>query len=76
MSSPAYRAEAPGYRLEYEDDNLVIRIPSSLLSRDRVSQFLDYLILEQGSRELGLSASEIAGLSKEAKRSTWERLPQ
>jgi hypothetical protein len=73
-SSSARRADTAAYRLDYEDDDLVIRIPSALLSRDRVSQFLDYLILEQGSRELGLSEDEIAGLAREAKRSTWERL--
>lgn len=73
-TSPARRDEAPGYRLDYENDDLVIRIPSTLLSRDRVSQFLDYLILEQGSRELNLGEDEIAGLAKEAKRSAWDRL--
>ncbi|HKP76639.1 MAG TPA: hypothetical protein VJT67_14010 [Longimicrobiaceae bacterium] len=72
-STPAKRAE-PAYRVDYEDEDLVIRIPSTLISRDRVSQFLDYLILEQGSRELNLSDEEIAELAAEAKRSSWQRL--
>ena len=70
----ARRANVAAYRLDYEEDDLVIRIPSALLNRDRVSQFLDYLILEQGSRELGLTEDEVTGLAREAKRSAWERL--
>jgi hypothetical protein len=70
----ARSTDASAYRLDYENDDLVIRIPSALLSRDRVSQFLDYLILEQGSRELALTEGEIADLAREAKRSSWERL--
>lgn len=72
--SPARRDDAAAYRLDYEENDLVIRIPSALLSQDRVSQFLDYLILEQGSRELGLTEDEVAALAREAKRSAWERL--
>lgn len=72
--SYARRDDAAAYRLAYEEDDLVIRIPSTLISRDRVSQFLDYLILEQGSRELGLTDDEVTGLAREAKRSAWERL--
>lgn len=73
-SSSARRGDSAAYRLDYEEDDLVIRIPSALLDRNRVSQFLDYLILEQGSRELGLTEDEVAGLAREAKHSAWERL--
>jgi hypothetical protein len=72
--SPARRDDAAAYHLDYEENDLVIRIPSALLDRDRVSQFLDYLILEQGSRELGLTEDEVAGFARAAKRSAWERL--
>jgi hypothetical protein len=71
-AGPARRAAA--YRLDYEDDDLVIRIPSALVSQDRVSRFLDYLILEQGSRELDLSEAEVTELAREANRSAWQRL--
>lgn len=48
FGSPARRDDAAAYRLDCEENDLVIRIPSALPNRDRVSQFLDYLILEQG----------------------------
>jgi len=73
-SGSVKRVDAAAYRLDFEDDDLVIRIPSTLLSRDRVSQFLDYLILEQGSGELNVPDEKIAEWAAEAKRSAWQRL--
>lgn len=65
---------APAFRFAYDDDDLVIRVPKGLITPDRVSRFFDYLLLEEGSRELTFSDEEIAALSDEVDKAAWERL--
>lgn len=49
-TQPASRAEyEPAYRIEHEDGDIVVRLPSDLLTHDEISRFLDYLVLQTSS---------------------------
>src|SRR3954469_2049291 len=64
----------PPYRVEHDDNEIIIRFSSDLLSREEVIDLLDSALVQKHARELALTDAEIAELAKEAKRSMWERL--
>jgi len=67
-------SSAPAYRFDYDEDDLVIRVPRDAISPDKVSRFFDYLLLEAGSRELNLTDEEIEAFADEADKAAWERI--
>ncbi len=67
MSAP------PAYRIDVQDQELVVRLRQDLLSQEEVSRFLDYLELESIRRRSALSEEEAAGLAAAIDRGVWAR---
>jgi hypothetical protein len=65
-------AATPAYRIDIEGQEIVVRLPRSLLNRDEVSTFLDYLELQAIRRRSELSQEQAEALAEEIDRSTWE----
>ena len=63
----------PAYRIDVEEDDLVVRLRKDLLGREEVSRFLDYLELESIRRRSQLSEADAAALSDEIDHAVWER---
>ena len=66
-------AERP-YRVDVEGDEILVRLDSSVMSREEVSEFLDDLFLEAVRRQASLSEDQIAALAVEVDRATAKRL--
>jgi hypothetical protein len=62
------------YRVDYQGDELVVRVSSDLMSREEMMDLLDYIFLENVRQKASLSDAEVEALAKEANRSAWERL--
>jgi hypothetical protein len=67
-------AATPAYRIDFEEQEIVVRLPRTLLNRDEVSKFLDYLELQAIRRRSELSQEQAETLAEEIDRSTWELL--
>jgi hypothetical protein len=61
-------------RYDEQDGDLVIRVPLDSISRENVSRFLDYLLVESVSRKFEMSDDEIAVFAEEVDKAAWERL--
>jgi hypothetical protein len=62
------------YRIEEDGDDFVIRIPTSMVSRDRLQRFLDSVEFEHLVSKSQLTAEDAAALAAEVKRAVWEKL--
>ncbi|HEX6749098.1 MAG TPA: hypothetical protein VF092_17495 [Longimicrobium sp.] len=62
------------YSVNVEDGKIVIRMDSDAISAEEVSDFLDYLYLENVRRKASLSDEQIAELADEVDRAVWKRL--
>ena len=67
-------SSAPAFRMDFDDDDLVIRVPRDAVSPEKASRCFDYLLLESGSRELKLSEEEVEAIANEADKAAWERI--
>ena len=63
----------PAYRIDVEEQDLVVRVRRGVLDRDEVSRFLDFLELESIRRRSEVSEADAAGLADEIDASVWER---
>jgi hypothetical protein len=63
----------PAYRIDIEDQDLVVRVRRDILDREEVSRFLDYLELESIRRRSQLSEADAAALAQEIDRAAWDR---
>jgi len=63
----------PAYRIDIEDQDLVVRVRRDVLNREEVSRFLDYLELESIRRRSQLSEADASALAQEIDRAAWER---
>lgn len=63
----------PAYRIDVEDEDLVVRLKRDLVDREEVSKFLDYLELESLRRRSQLTEADAAALADEIDRAGWER---
>ncbi|HEX2092337.1 MAG TPA: hypothetical protein VHG28_08035 [Longimicrobiaceae bacterium] len=63
----------PAYRIDIEDQDIVVRVRRDVLDREEVSRFLDYLELESIRRRSQLSEADAAVLAQEIDRGAWER---
>lgn len=63
----------PAYRIDVEEQDLVVRVRRGVLDRDEVSRFLDFLELESIRRRSELSEAAAARLADEIDASVWER---
>lgn len=62
------------YRIDFDGDDIVVRMRADLVSRDDLSDFLDRMLLERLRRRASLSDEQIAELADEVDRAMWERL--
>jgi hypothetical protein len=62
------------YRVEYQGNDLVVRVSSDLMSREEMIDLLDYIFLENVRQKASLSDAEVEAMAKDANRSAWERL--
>lgn len=63
----------PAYRIDIEEQDIVVRVRRDVLDREEVSRFLDYLELESIRRRSQLCESDAAALADEVDRAVWER---
>ncbi len=67
-------ATQPAYSIDMEDGKMVVRVENGVLSRDGVSRFLDYLLLESLREKSALTDDEAAQLADEIQQGAWERV--
>jgi transcriptional regulator of NAD metabolism len=63
----------PAYRVDLEDQDLVVRVRRDLVDREEVSRFLDFLEMESIRKRSQLTDADAAALADEIDRSVWER---
>jgi hypothetical protein len=63
----------PAYRIDVEEQDLVVRVRRDALDRDEVSRFLDFLELESIRRRSELTEEDAERLADEIDSSVWER---
>lgn len=63
-----------GYRVDYDGDDIVVRMRADLLSREDVSDFLDRMLMERLRRRASLTDEQIAALADEVDAAMWQRL--
>ena len=63
----------PAYRIDVEEQDLVVRVRRDVLDRDEVSRFLDFLELESIRRRSELTEEDAERLADEIDSSVWER---
>lgn len=71
-AAPEETVSQPAYRIEEDGNDLVVRVPKSLASRERVSRFLDLLEFEQLRSRSELTEEDAAELAAEVKHAVWE----
>jgi hypothetical protein len=64
----------PAYRIDADDQEIVVRLRRGVLDRDEVSRFLDYLELEAIRRHSRLSEADAAALADEVDGRVWEAI--
>jgi RNA polymerase-interacting CarD/CdnL/TRCF family regulator len=64
----------PAYRIDFDERDMVVRVPRSLAGREEVSRFLDYLDLESIRQRSQLTEEDAAALADEIDHAVWERL--
>jgi hypothetical protein len=64
----------PAYRIDYDEHDMVVRVPRELAGRDEVSRFLGYLNIESVRQRSELAEEDAATLADEIDRAVWERL--
>lgn len=64
----------PAYRIDIEEQDIVVRVRRDVLGREEVSRFLDYLELESIRRRSQLSETDAADLADEVDREVWARV--
>jgi hypothetical protein len=62
----------PAYRIDADEQEIVVRLRRDVLDRDDVSRFLDCLELEAIRRRSRLSEADAAGLADEVDGRVWE----
>lgn len=63
-----------GYRIDMEEDGLVVRVRPGVLDREAVARFLDFLTLESLRRRSELTAEDAGALADDVDRAAWERV--
>jgi hypothetical protein len=66
--------QAEVYRIEEDGDDLVIRVPRSVVSRQRVQALLDALVPGQGHGRIPPNEEDAAQITDDLRRAVWELL--
>ena len=74
MSTRTVSSPEVAYRIDFDGDDIVLRMRADSMSRDDLSNFLDRILLEQLRRRASLNDEQIAELADELDRAVWERL--
>ncbi|HEX8393673.1 MAG TPA: hypothetical protein VF665_15115 [Longimicrobium sp.] len=61
------------YRIDLDEQDVVVRLRRGVLGREQVSRFLDFLELESIRERSELSEADAALLADEVNRSVWAR---
>jgi len=66
----------PAYRIKENerDGKWIVEVSKDTVSREQISSFLDYLVVESLRKKSGLTEDEADALAREAKRGAWERV--
>jgi hypothetical protein len=65
----------PPYKINIREDNgFTLDVPPGVLDRERVSRFLDYLILESAREQSQLTPEEAAEIADDIDRAIWEQV--
>ena len=67
-AQPAYKIDVRG------DDGFTLDVPGGVLDRERVSRFLDYLILEAAREQSQLTPEEAAEIADDIDKAIWEQV--
>ncbi|HEY0016214.1 MAG TPA: hypothetical protein VGC13_07840 [Longimicrobium sp.] len=63
----------PAYRINEDGDDLIVRVPKTLATRERVSRFLDWLEFDQLRSQSELTEEDAAAFAAEVKRAVWDQ---
>ena len=66
-------AAEPAYRIEVEEQDLVVRVRRDVVDQAQVSRFLDYLELESLRARSELSDADAQAIAREIDEAVWER---
>ena len=64
----------PAYQIEEDGKDLVIRIPASVMTRERLERFLEWIHFESLKSRSRLTETDAAELGREVKQAVRERL--
>lgn len=64
----------PAYHLDEEGEDFVLRIPRSMVARDRIQRFVDEVALEHLATQDQINVGDVEGLAREVNRAVWQRL--
>lgn len=73
LNAPA-GALPPAYRIDFEERDLVLRLPRELMGRREVSHFVDFLQLASIRQQSELTEEDAASLAAEIDRAAWDRI--
>ncbi|HEX8275618.1 MAG TPA: hypothetical protein VF615_23495 [Longimicrobiaceae bacterium] len=64
----------PAYRIDFDGQDLVVRIRHEAVDQEQVLRFLDYLQLESIRRSSSLTEEDARVISGEVDRAVWARV--
>lgn len=74
MSAGTALPPEAAYRVDYDGDDIVVRMRADLISREDLADFLDRMLLERLRRRASLNDEQIAELADEIDAAMWEQL--
>jgi hypothetical protein len=64
----------PANRIDFEERDMVLRVPRELMGREEVSHFLEFLELESIRGRSELTEEDAAAIADDVDRAVWDRL--
>ena len=64
----------PANRIDFEERDMILRVPRELMGRQEVSHFVEFLELESIRGRSELTDEDAAALADEVDRAVWDRL--
>lgn len=63
------------YQVDVDQDSILVRVPTTLFSREELIRFLDYLEVEAIRRRSQLTRTDAEALAAEIDQAGWRQLP-